>query len=175
MAVVGMEGSKFFRTGTALSSEAEFEVFFCESFQRVVGMVAVVTGDAGLAEDAAQEAFVRAYGRWSRVRGLQRPDAWVARVAMNLALDGRKKLRREAQLAPDLEGPVRDQVEEIWMRWNLGQLPPMQRAAIVLRYFEGLPVTEVARSMGRSTDTVKSHIRLGRRRLRGLLAGEVAL
>lgn len=151
--------------GVQGAMEVAFEDFFLRAFDRVVGIAAVVTGDAGMAEDSAQEAFVRAYNRWSRVSRMQKPEAWVARVAINLSLDALKKVKREAVLGTDLEGPVRDQVEEIWMRWNLGQLPPMQRAALMLRYVDGLPVSEVARSLGRSQDTIKTHIRLGRRRL----------
>jgi RNA polymerase sigma-70 factor (ECF subfamily) len=167
--VGGFDWVAGFRGALAESAEVEFEGFFADSFQRVVGMAAVVSGDPGLAEDAAQEAYVRAFKRWDRVRGLDRPERWVARVAINLVLDGRRKTRRETPLQPEVEHAAHDQVETIWVRWNLGRLTPMQRAAIMLRYVDGMPVADVAETLGRSTDTVKTHLRLGRQRLRRLL------
>ena len=97
------------------------------------------------------------------------PDRWVARVAMNLAIDQLRRTARETALEPSVEAPFRDQVESLWVRWNLDRLTPMQRATVVRRYLEGMPVDEVARSLGRSPQTVKTHLRLARGRLRQFL------
>src|SRR5260370_38786357 len=83
------------KTGTV---EAAFEAVFADSYHRVVGLVAAVTGDEGRAEDAAQEAFARAYQRWGRVGRLDRPDLWVARVASRIAIDQGRRRRRETRL-----------------------------------------------------------------------------
>jgi RNA polymerase sigma-70 factor (ECF subfamily) len=153
----------------AQSAEAEFEAFFVDSFQHVVGVAAVVSGDPGVAEDAAQEAYLRAYNRWDAVRRMDRPDRWVARVAINLVLDGRRRARRETELSGEVEQAAHDQVEAIWVRWNLDRLTPMQRATLMMRYVEGFSISDLAAALGKSADTVKTHIRLGRQRLRELL------
>src|SRR5438093_4218956 len=110
-AVGGLDWLATRREETSKSAEAEFESFFVDSFQHVVGMAAAVSGDPGLAEDAAQEAYVRAFRRWDGVRRMDRPERWVARVAINLVLDGRRRTRRETELPAEVEHAAHDQVE----------------------------------------------------------------
>ncbi|HLJ08659.1 MAG TPA: RNA polymerase sigma factor [Acidimicrobiia bacterium] len=151
-----------------------FEPFFAASCQTVVGLVAAVTGDTRLAEDATQEAYLRALRRWHRVRQLERPELWVARVASNLAIDRWRRQRRESGF--DVEAPVDppDSVSRLWVEWGLAQLTPAQRQVVLLKDLEGYPVKEIAGRLARSPETVKSQLASGRRRLRELLgdAGE---
>ncbi len=162
-AVAGMS------TGTA---EAVFEAVFTDAYHRVVGLVAAVTGDEGLAEDAAQEAFARAYQRWSRVGRLDRPDLWVARVASRIAIDQWRKRRRETALDGADRVTIPDEVQRLWVQWQLERLSPMQRASILLHCWEGRPVAEVASLLGRSQATVRTHLLMGRRRFRGFVHEE---
>jgi RNA polymerase sigma factor (sigma-70 family) len=150
----------------APAAEPGFHQFFLLAYEQTLGLVTVALGDRGLAEDAAQEAFARAFDRWNAVSRMSHPDRWVAKVAMNLAIDQLRRTTRETALDPSIEAPVRDDVEALWVRWNLERLTPMQRATVVRRYLEGMPVQEVARSLGRSPQTVKTHLRLARGRLR---------
>jgi RNA polymerase sigma-70 factor, ECF subfamily len=156
-------------TGTA---EAAFEAVFTDAYHRVVGLVAAVTGDQGLAEDAAQEAFARAYQRWSRVGRLDRPDLWVARVASRVAIDQWRRRRRETALDGADRVTIPDDVQRLWVRWQLERLSPMQRASILLHCWEGRPVAEVASLLGRSQATVRTHLLMGRRRFRGFVHEE---
>jgi RNA polymerase sigma-70 factor (ECF subfamily) len=162
-AVAGMS------TGTA---EAVFEAVFTDAYHRVVGLVAAVTGDEGLAEDAAQEAFARAYQRWSRVGRLDRPDLWVARVASRIAIDQWRRRRRETALDGADRVTIPDDVQRLWVQWQLERLSPMQRASILLHCWEGRPVAEVATLLGRSQATVRTHLLMGRRRFRGFVHEE---
>lgn len=162
-AVAGMNA------GTA---EATFEAVFSDAYHRVVGLVAAVTGDEGLAEDAAQEAFARAYQRWGRVGRLDRPDLWVARVASRIAIDQWRKRRRETELDGTDPIHVPDDVQRLWVQWQLERLSPMQRASILLHCWEGRPVAEVATLLGRSQATVRTHLLIGRRRFRGFVHEE---
>ena len=148
----------------------EFSDFFALTYQQTVGLVALATGMRGLAEDATQEAYVRAFRKWDSVALMERPERWVGKVAINIAIDHLRKTSRETELGEGLEAPRPDQVEEIWVRWNLDRLPPMQRAAVVRRYLDGMAVAEVAQALGRSPQTVKTHLRLARGRLRRLFA-----
>lgn len=119
-------------------------------------------------EDVAAEACARAYLRWSRIAGLPWRDAWVLRVATNLALDA---VRRSHPIA--LESPQSDDHDAALTRTALvaalRQLPRRQREAISLRYLSDLPEEDVAHAMGISAGTVHTHIRRGLAALRSRL------
>jgi RNA polymerase sigma-70 factor (ECF subfamily) len=156
----------------ASDDEAAFEHFFLDSCQLVVGMVTVTTGDVAAAEDAVQEAYLRAHQRWSRVAGLERPDLWVVRVATRIAVSSWRRRRHETQLNRELEAEVADSIARIWTRWGLEGLSPQQRLAVVLHHVHGLPVADVAAAAGSSTETVRTHLKRARQRLRTRLADE---
>ena len=128
----------------AQAATASFEAFFEESCQRIVGIVAVATGDVAAAEDAVQDAYARALTHWGRVSNYDRPDLWVARVATRLAIDAWRKRRRETALEFDMRASVHDDIDRLWVRWGLEGLSPMQRMTVILRHVEGRPVVEVA-------------------------------
>jgi RNA polymerase sigma-70 factor, ECF subfamily len=115
-----------------------------------------------------QEAFARAAVRWSQLQDYEVPEAWVRRVAMNLAADRSRKLRRQARailrIGPPPEIPTVS-VEALALAEALGRLPVRQRQVIVLYYLIGLPVAEVARTLGLRDGTVKSLLARGRRAL----------
>jgi RNA polymerase sigma-70 factor (ECF subfamily) len=104
-----------------------------------------------------------------------RPEAWVRRVAVNLAAMGERSLRRRTRallrlgpppLVPDL-GP-----ELLDLRDALAALPVAQRQVIVLHHLAGMPVEEVARELGLATGTVKSRLARGRAAMAGMLDRE---
>jgi RNA polymerase sigma-70 factor (ECF subfamily) len=157
----------------AITHAASFEEAFRAGYHRVVGIAAVTTGDPELAEDAAQEAFARAHAKWDEVGRLDRPDLWIARVAVRVAVDGWRRRRREAgEPSVHAEAAVADVVRRVWVRHGLEALSPMQRATMLLRYAEGRPVDEVARMLGRSPATIRTHVAAARRRLRAVLRQE---
>src|SRR4029077_12597055 len=88
--------------------ERDFDAFFRGTIDRVVGSLLLVTRDVHAAEDATQDAYARAYQRWTRVRGLERPDLWVLRVATNLAINSWKKHKRESVLNENQGGESHD-------------------------------------------------------------------
>ncbi len=142
-----------------------FEEVYEVDGPRLVAEIFGVTGSLPEAEDAVQEAFVRAYARWSRVGSLDAPAAWVRRVALNLAVSRWRAVLRAARLAPRLHVPdpgrrIPDDMVE--MVAALAELPERQRVAIVLHYWADLPVAEVADTMRQPVSTVKSHLRRGR-------------
>jgi RNA polymerase sigma-70 factor (ECF subfamily) len=153
----------------APATDDSFTEFFSASCQRVVGLVALVTGEVAGAEAATQEAFARAYAAWPRVRRLGRPDAWVVRVASRIAIDGWRRRRREVPLDPARAAAAQDHIARLWVQWGLSGLSPRQRLAVVLRHVDGLSVQEVAEAIGVSPETAKTHLRRGLRRLRARL------
>jgi RNA polymerase sigma-70 factor (ECF subfamily) len=155
---------------------ADFSEFYAASYARLLAQVVLVTGDLAEAEDLLQEAFVRAAGRWPRLVSYQAPEAWVRRVALNLAADSARRLRRRAaavlRLAsapPALEGPA-DLVD---LAAALRRLSVGQRQAIVLHHLVGLSVAEVAWELGVPVGTVKTRLARGRRALARWLSADV--
>lgn len=82
------------------------EVFCRREYPRLVRLIAVYCGDGGAAEDLAQEALARVWERWERVGGMDRPDLWARRVALNLANSWhrRRRFQRPAVLAAVASG-----------------------------------------------------------------------
>ena len=83
--------------------EADVRLFLRDGYARLVGAVALVTGDLTSAEDAVQEAIVRAWERSDRGEQIVALDRWVAAVAMNLSRSGLRRLRVERLARPRLD------------------------------------------------------------------------
>ncbi len=141
----------------------DFPAFYAASYARIVGLVIVLLGDRGEAEDIAQEAFARALRRWPRIRSYDAPDAWVRRVALRLVVDSRRRLARTLRLATSA-GPERraqhdpDLAGRQALRTALLKLPYRQREAIVLHYLAGLPVAQIAADLRLPPSTVKTRL-----------------
>ncbi len=125
------------------------------------------------AEDLLQLALERAYRHWVRVCGSGEPERYVRRILANASADRWRRLARRPGLTlpPDDAGPgVPDQVtalaERDYLLRALAALPPRQRAVLVLRYYDDFSEAEVARALGCSIGTVKSHAARGLARLR---------
>ena len=139
----------------------------------MVRSLTLITGDAELAADCVQDAFVRAYARWPRISTYDSPASWVRRVAINRSRDvfrstGRRRTTEQSAATSEVHldpEPLADQD----LRTVLGQLPDRQRAAVTLYYLDGLSVDQVADSMGITSGAVKYHLNRGRAHLAPLL------
>lgn len=139
-------------------------------------------GDAALAEDAAQEAFLAAWRGLPRFRGDSRFSTWLYRLTTNAAIDWLRREKRhrgmddvtELELPDDGPGP-QDQAEQAetqqTVRRALGQLSEEHRQVLLLRYMQELDYTEIAAALEISEGTVKSRISRAKMRLRELLDG----
>lgn len=149
-----------------------FDTFYAATAPGVVRQLYAMTGDLPEAQDCVQEAYARAWQRWSKVGGYDAPEAWVRTVAWRLAVSrfrraqhGTGLLRRQGAAAPVPEiGP-----ERVALVAALRQISVDQRRAIVLHHLGGLSVEEVAREMGRPEGTVKTWLARGRAALAVLL------
>jgi len=148
--------------------ETDVRLFLRDGYPRLVGAVALVTGDVATAEDAVQEAVVRAWERSERGEQIVALDRWVAAVAMNLSRSGLRRLRVERLARPRLvaastiDAPSDDVVD---VRRALAALPRRQRETAVLRYYLDLSTEEIAKAMSTSEGTVKSQLSKARRHL----------
>jgi RNA polymerase sigma-70 factor (ECF subfamily) len=145
-----------------------FEEFYTATVGRLLGQLFPVTGDLHEAEEIVQEAYARASTHWARLRDYDVPEAWVRRVAMNLAADRGRRLQRQARALlragpPPAVPPA--SAEAVALVQALRTLPIHQRQAIVLHHLVDLPVEEVAAILGTRAGTVKSWLARGRRNL----------
>lgn len=143
------------------------------------GLVAATTaivGDRHRAEEIVQVAFERCFRRWNRVSQLDRPGAWVRRVAINEAISVARRqssehraMQRVGAMAVSRTGGDADPLaalddEGVWAA--VRALPPDQASAIALRYGADLGVEEIAETLGSTVPAVKSLLHRGRAALR---------
>ncbi|MDQ1433185.1 MAG: hypothetical protein QOF59_1, partial [Actinomycetota bacterium] len=123
-----------------------FATFYDENFRAVCRGLSVALGDARRAEEAAQEAFTRAYVRWRRVSQMDRPAGWVYVTAVRVATRRRvtRSVRGERRSVDDVADVV---VQRASLGEAIDQLPERQRLAIVLRYGLDLSLDDVAAAM----------------------------
>jgi RNA polymerase sigma-70 factor (ECF subfamily) len=153
-----------------------FEDLYAAHLARLVTQVYFVTGDVEEARDCVQEAFARAWLRWDRLsREVSDPIAWVSTVAYRIAVSGWRRRQvsgravRRLGPPPPMPGPSADAVA---VTRALAGLPHGQRAAIVLHYFVGLRVEEIAGVLGLTASGVKSRLARARAALGPLLEDE---
>ena len=136
----------------------------------------LMCGDWFLADDLVQEAVGRVYAVWPRVSVRGAPDSYARRVVVNLLVDHRRRaLRREVphDELPDRADPTaidtsaRDDVLRA-----LAEVPPRQRAVLVLRFWEDLSVEETASVLSCSSGNVKSQTSRGLANLRAALEAQ---
>jgi len=131
---------------------------------RVVRYTYALTGNVPDAQDIAQEAFARAWQRWDSIRGYDSPEAWVRRVATNLATsrfrrDRRARAAAHKLLASDVPEISPDAVALIAA---LRTLPERQRVVLVLHYVADLPVSQIAAELRCPVGSVKAWLSRGR-------------
>ncbi len=165
------DGSR--RDGPTRGPALDYSQFYLREHRPMVALAAAVSGSNLAAEDIAQEALVRAYRRWDRVGGLDKPGAWLRRVTINLALSSRKRasteLKARLRMGPQpMLSPAPADHDHVWAA--VRSLPGQQRAAIALHYLEDRPVAEIAQILGCAESTAKVHLHRGRTALADLLS-----
>jgi RNA polymerase sigma-70 factor (sigma-E family) len=151
-----------------------FERLCEEEWPTVWRTAYLITGDRSEAEDLAQEAFVRAYERWATVAALDKPQAWLQRVVVNLSLSWRRRLAVRRGAVPERAAQMEQTPVDHDVVEAVRALPPAMRAAIVLRYFADQSIEEVASAMGRRPGTIRALTAQGVARLRALEPGQLA-
>lgn len=153
-----------------------FVVFFENEYRRLAKAMYILTGNAQEADDLAQEALVRVYERWDRVRRMESPVGYLYRIACNLH---RSRMRRRAMLARRslyLENPVGpDPLLAVEDRDELGRLlaalPRTQREIVVLLEWLGFDAVQGSRVLGISPAAARMRLSRARAFLREHVGG----
>jgi RNA polymerase sigma-70 factor (sigma-E family) len=152
--------------------EDQFVEYFCARAQPLRRLAYALCGDWHTAEDLVQLTFVRLYRRWPNIRE-ESIDAYARQALVNTFLTHRRARRRESLMAdpPERAAGAADPTDGLAVRRLLADLAPRQRAAVVLRYLEDLPVAEVAALLNISEGTVKSQTARALQSMRGAFDG----
>jgi RNA polymerase sigma-70 factor (ECF subfamily) len=150
-------------------NSAAFEDFFRREYSALVALAAAVSRCPHTAEDLAQEAMLRARRHWDRISAFDKPEAWVRRVTINLSLNSRRSVAREAMthLAwwERREPAEQPQALDPDLLAALHGLSPHQRAAVSLYYLEDMSTPAIADLLGCSESTARVHLHRGRQAL----------
>jgi RNA polymerase sigma-70 factor (ECF subfamily) len=147
-------------------------------YQRpVIRLIARITGDPALAEDLAQDTFVKAFRNLAAFDTTRRLSSWLFRIAHNTALDALRRARPVAMpldpipvagrdpVAPAVPDPVEQDALRSALDEALAQVRPEYRAAVTLRYEEGLSFDEIGRILAIPAATARSHVHRARKEL----------
>jgi RNA polymerase sigma-70 factor (ECF subfamily) len=141
-------------------AEASFELFFEETHERLFGGLCLVTGNRHEAEEIMQDAYLKLWERWERVRRMDDPTGFLFRTAMNGFRSRYRRaslaIRRRMALAPAVDdlAAVEDRDEVVRI---LRPLSPAERASIVLTTMFGYSSAEAGRLLGVKAATVRAH------------------
>lgn len=153
----------------ASSFQEDFESFYSRERGAVVGLAFVLSGSRSGAEDLAQDAFLTAYKQWETVASYRNPGAWVRRVVSNRSVSTIRRRTAEARAFVRIGGSsfvVPEMAPDAITTWAaVRRLPTRQAQTIALRYYDRSSITDIARILDCSENTVKTHLRRAKRTL----------
>ena len=154
-------------------ADLEYAWFFRAEFPMVLRTVFLILGDKGKAEDVTQEAFIQLLSHWKKISRYERPDAWVRRVAIRMAVKAQRRERMREVLERGTSEAQGLKAPDVDLANALQQLPLKQRTCVLLFYYEDRPIAEIVDILGISEGSVKVHLHRARERLAALLGEEV--
>jgi RNA polymerase sigma-70 factor (ECF subfamily) len=157
-------------------SQSAFEQILRRYQRPILSFLARMTGDTALAEDLAQETFVKAFRKLAAFDPSRRLSSWLFRIAHNTAVDALRKAKLPAATldsgefaadppAPATADPVERRALGQALQSALARLRPEYRTAVVLRYEDGLSFEEIGQVLGVPEVTARSHVHRARKEL----------
>jgi RNA polymerase sigma-70 factor, ECF subfamily len=145
--------------------DAEFAAFVESRSRSLLSVAILLTGEYQRGEDLMQTALLTAYDNWARLRQPEAASAYVRQIMVTTSISWWRRRWRAEVPTEDVAEPSRpvpgldstqlvDGRTEMWP--HIRALPPRQRAVLVLRYYEDLPVARIAELLGCTPGTVKS-------------------
>ena len=162
---------------TKTSRDEAFRAFFHAENERLERFATLLTGDPTQGADLAQEALVRVYTHWGRIR-TGSPGAYARQIVVNLVRSAhRSRMRRGLKPVPAwagdegraAEAPSDRIADRVSIIEALKELSPVRRAVVLLRYYDDMSEHQIAEVLDRPLGTVKSDLHRALRRLRPLL------
>ena len=157
-------------------SDADFERLYRNTYRRIVGTLITLVRDVPTAEDCAQETYERAYRGWAKWRPDAPVEAWLHRIAINVAISDRRyqRLRQAGEVIRRLGRPAPGPdpamiAEHSLVVQAMQKLPPKQAAALVLRHYHGYTNREIAAALDVPEQTVASRLAAARKHLQAVL------
>jgi RNA polymerase sigma-70 factor, ECF subfamily len=157
-------------------SEADFERLYRNTYRRILGTLITLVRDIPTAEDCAQETYERAYRSWSSWRPDAPVEAWLHRIAINVAISDRRhqRIRQAGEIVRRLGRPSPGPdpsllAEESDVFRAIQKLPTKQAAALVLRHYHGYSNREIGAALGIPEQTVASRLAAARKHLQAVL------
>lgn len=167
-----------------------FEELFYLYREDVFRFSYLVVRDATLAQDVVQEAFLKVFKSIGKFQFRSSFKSWLYRVVVNEAITllRRRKIKEDLDPTPDISlGPAARNASHAWqpeeaaleseerhlLRWAIGQLDPVHRSVVVLKYFHEFSDTEIAAVIGCPAGTVKSRLHRARELLRHAMAKQM--
>ncbi|HKV88221.1 MAG TPA: RNA polymerase sigma factor [Candidatus Dormibacteraeota bacterium] len=158
-------------------SEADFERLYRSAYRPILGTLITLLGDPVAAEDCTQDTFERAYRGWKGWRPEAPAEAWLHRIAINVAISEKRynRLRSTGEIIKRLGRPTSPPdpaslAERSDIVKALGKLPTKQAAAIVLRHYHGYSNREIATALGVPEQTIASRLGAARKQLQVTLS-----
>ncbi|MYV99272.1 SigE family RNA polymerase sigma factor [Streptomyces sp. SID3343] len=154
---------------TEAARRAEFDAFYLSTSRRLVGVIYALTGDLADAEDAVQEAYARAWPRWSALIEGGDPTGWVRVVARRIAIGTWRRTRNRLTAHFRHGGPepaAGISADHVALVAALRRLPDPQRHAIVLFHLCDLPGARVAEELGITEVALRARLNRARKELR---------
>lgn len=140
-------------------------------------LVALCCGDSALADDIAQEAYLKAYLWSDRLDDESKFQAWLFRISYNTFIDHRRASKVSVGYEETQGMPSSDKADDSFRYQELyaalNKLPPKERMSVLLYYMEGYSIKEIAAIESVSADAVKQHLSRGRNHLRQLLTSDI--
>ncbi|MDE6650538.1 MAG: RNA polymerase sigma factor [Muribaculaceae bacterium] len=137
-------------------------------------LVALCCGDSSLADDIAQESYIKAYLSCDSFRNPNKFNAWIFRIGYTTFINHKRSEKIFTDYSEVNDRFSQDETDSQFryqdLHTALNSLPVKERTSVLLYYMEGYSIKEIAEITGASSDAVKQHLSRGRNHLRGLLS-----
>jgi RNA polymerase sigma-70 factor (ECF subfamily) len=150
--------------GAQAGDHDSFAVIVDASIDRLYAISTLIARDPGVAEESVQDALVRAWRDLPKLREPEKIASWLAQLTVHATYDVLRRQRRVREMRPLLEDSAVSAdhtgltVDRLLLGWAYGRLPAEQRAVVVLHYYAGLTLDEVAATLGIAPGTARSRL-----------------